>query len=113
MKQGVRTGLAEPKVGAMSMETRKMPLPMVSPITMAVADQRPRPRIRSARSGCAVRLGLDALTKVDRAYYPEFRWSINFAYELERSEGFYVFCGPSRSYALSSRRYGYAKIHAE
>ncbi len=80
-----------------------MPEPMVSPITMAVADQRPSPRTRSARSGCAVRLGLDALTKVDRAYYPEFRWSINFAYQLARSEGFYVFCGPSRSYALSSR----------
>jgi hypothetical protein len=56
-----------------------MPEPMVSPITMAVADQRPSPRTRSARSGCAVRLGLDALTKVDRAYYPEFRWSIHFA----------------------------------
>src|SRR5258708_36504205 len=95
MIQAVRTSLAEPTVRAMSLETRKMPEPMVSPITMADADQRPRPRIRSARAGCAVRLGRDALTKVDRPYYPQFRWSINFADQLERSEGLMGFVASS------------------
>jgi hypothetical protein len=34
----------------MSLETRKMPDPMVSPITIAVADQRPRPRTKLVSS---------------------------------------------------------------
>jgi len=67
-------------------------VPIVSPITIAVADHRPRARIRSDRSRSFVRLGLVALTKVERAYYPGFRWSINFVVRLVRRMGI-VFCG--------------------
>jgi hypothetical protein len=34
----------------MSLLTRKIPVPMVSPITIAVADHNPSPRINSDRS---------------------------------------------------------------
>ena len=79
MIQAAKTRVAVPTARAMSLVTRKIPVPIVSPITIAVADHRPRPRIKSDRSGCSVRLGRVALTKVDRAYYPEFSGSINFA----------------------------------
>src|SRR5712675_928024 len=44
------TSLAEPTARAMSLLTRKIPVPMVSPITIAVADHNPSPRINSDRS---------------------------------------------------------------
>src|SRR5258708_8412734 len=97
----------------MSLETRKMPLPMVSPITMAVADHRPRPRTRSARSGCAVRLGFDALTEADRAYYPAFRRSINFAGELARSRASCVLWSSTVLTRYHRGQVGHAKIHAD
>src|SRR5580693_6476909 len=77
MIQAAKTRVAEPTARAMSLVTRKMPVPMVSPMTIAVADQRPSPRTRSDRSGWLARLGPTELTKVDRDYYPEFRWSID------------------------------------
>src|SRR5208283_2258782 len=51
-----KTSLAEPTARAMSLATRKTPVPMVSPITMAVADQRPRPRTKWDRSALSARL---------------------------------------------------------
>ena len=38
------TSAGEPAIRAMSLDTRKTPVPIVSPITIAVAAQRPRPR---------------------------------------------------------------------
>lgn len=57
-----------------------MPVPIVSLITIAVADHKPRPRIKS--DWRSVRLALVALTKVDRAYYPTSIWSTKFVYHL-------------------------------
>src|SRR6516164_2507483 len=78
--QAAKTRAAVPTARAMSLVTRKIPVPIVSLITIAVADHKPRPRIKSdCRS---VRLALVALTKVARAYYPGFIGSINFVYNL-------------------------------
>src|SRR5260370_19359193 len=70
---------AEPTARAMSLVTRKMPVPIVSLITIAVADHRPRSRTRSDRSGGLVGLRLVARTKADRAYYQGLGWSTNGA----------------------------------
>src|ERR1700728_2818180 len=57
MIHAAKTRVVEPTARAMSLVTRKMPVPMVSPMTMAVADRRPKPRTkwdclgRSASSG--------------------------------------------------------------
>jgi len=59
-----RTSVAEPTARAMSLVTRKMPVPIVSLTTTAVADQRPRPRIKSDRSGRAPCLGTVAHMEV-------------------------------------------------
>src|ERR1700686_2097138 len=53
----------------MSLVTRKTPVPMVSPITIATADQRPSPRINSEGVARAAREGRLALIEVHRAYY--------------------------------------------
>src|SRR5882724_1013230 len=60
-----KTSVAEPTARAMSLATRKMPVPIVSPITIAAAAHNPRPRIRSDRSGWPARLGLVTDTKVE------------------------------------------------
>ncbi len=65
MIQAAKTSVAVPTARAMSLATRKMPVPMVSPMTIAVADHRPRPRIRSDRSEWLERLGPVALTRVE------------------------------------------------
>ena len=69
-----KTSVAEPTARAMSLVTRKTPVPMVSPMTIAVADHRPKPRTKSGRwwrsvelSLCSARWGL-AHTKVQRDY---------------------------------------------
>src|SRR5215470_5408595 len=64
-----KTSLAVPTARAMSLVTRKTPVPMVSPITMATADQRPRPRINSEGVARAAGVGRIALIEVHRAYY--------------------------------------------
>ncbi len=74
-----KTSLADPTARAMSLVTRKMPVPIVSLITIAVADHRPKARTRSDRSEGLVGLGLVALTKADRAYYQGLGWSTNDA----------------------------------
>src|ERR1700689_872983 len=57
MIHAAKTSVVEPTARAMSLVTRKMPVPMVSPMTMAVAEGRPKPRTkwdclgRSASSG--------------------------------------------------------------
>src|SRR5882724_10176040 len=78
MIQATKTSLTEPTARAISLLTRKIPDPRVSPITMAVADHKPRARIRSGGFDGSVRLRFDALTKVDRDYSQGFRWSIDF-----------------------------------
>ena len=50
MIHAAKTSVAEPTARAMSLATRKTPVPMVSPMTMAVADHKPSPRINSDRS---------------------------------------------------------------
>src|SRR6266581_1576352 len=74
-----KTSFADPTARAMSLVTRKMPVPIVSLITIAVADHRPKARTRSDRSEGLVGLGLVALTKADRAYYQGLGWSTNDA----------------------------------
>src|SRR5437660_10657350 len=64
-----KTSLAEPTARAISLLTKKIPEPIVSLITIAVAAHRPRPRTRSDRSGGLFGFGLVACTKDDRAYY--------------------------------------------
>src|SRR5512146_936054 len=44
--QAAKTRAAEPTARAISLLTRNTPVPMVSPITMATADQRPKPRTK-------------------------------------------------------------------
>ena len=46
----------EPTARAMSLETRNTPVPIVSPMTMAVADHRPSPRIRPGAAVLVERL---------------------------------------------------------
>ncbi len=53
--------------------TRKTPVPMVSPMTMAVADHRPRPRTKSDRSEWSAELA--AIDEELRAYYQRQGWS--------------------------------------
>src|SRR2546429_9493606 len=72
-----KTSLAEPTARAISLLTKKIPEPIVSLITIAVAAHRPRPRTRSDRSGGLFGLGLVACTKDDRAYYQGPGWSTN------------------------------------
>ena len=67
------TSVAEPTARAMSLATRKTPVPMVSPMTMAIADHRPRPRTKSVRSEWSA--GLLASIAEVRAYYQRGRWS--------------------------------------
>src|SRR5579864_7108465 len=49
--QAANTSAAEPTVRAMSLVTRKTPVPIVSPMTMAVAEHNPRPRTRPGAGG--------------------------------------------------------------
>src|SRR5947199_215445 len=58
-----KTSLAEPTARAISLLTKKIPEPIVSLITIAVAAHRPRPRTRSDRSGGLFGFGLVACTK--------------------------------------------------
>src|SRR5437879_13489488 len=82
-----KTSAAEPTARAMSLVTRKMPVPIVSLITIAVADHRPRARTRSDRSeGGLVRLGLVARTKDARAYYQRIGRSTNDASRPRRGK---------------------------
>src|SRR4029077_8420475 len=74
-----RTSAAEPTARAMSLVTRKMPVPMVSPMTIAVADHSPRPRIKFDGWGCAAKTGPFGDMEVHRAYYLRERWSIDAA----------------------------------
>jgi hypothetical protein len=71
--QAINTSVAEPTARAMSLATRKTPVPMVSPITMAIADPRPRPRSKSLRSEWSDELFVN-IAEV-RAYYRPSRWS--------------------------------------
>src|SRR6266704_2115162 len=94
--QAAKTSLAEPTARAMSLVTRKIPVPMVSPMTIAVADHRPRPRIKSDGSGRAARSGRVAHMKVQRAYYQGLRRSTRAACWLcagGRKTGACVLCG--------------------
>src|SRR5215472_8665045 len=50
--QAPSTRAVEPVTRAISLDTRKTPVPIVSPMTMAVAESRLRPRTRSDRSHC-------------------------------------------------------------
>src|SRR5215472_2588328 len=108
--QAARTRMAVPTARAMSLVTRKMPVPMVSLITMAVADHRPRPRIKTDPSSRFVRLGFVTFTKVDTAYYRGLRWSINLACYFYSNADSVVL---SRDYALSSRQNDCTKVHAQ
>src|SRR5579862_8764299 len=58
MIQAAKTRLVVPVERAMSLLTRKIPVPMVSPMTTAVAAQRPRPRISSDCVGWSVWLAV-------------------------------------------------------
>src|SRR6266568_1215852 len=91
--QAAKTSLAEPRARAMSLVTRKMPVPMVSPMTIAVADHRPRPRIKSDGSGRAARSGRVAHMKVQRAYYQGLRWSTGAACWFARRHERTGICG--------------------
>src|SRR5580704_11968353 len=75
MIHAAKTRAVEPTARAMSLVTRKMPVPMVSPITMAAADQRPSPRIKSECEGRAAKSGPFVCMEVRRAYYWRWRWS--------------------------------------
>ena len=81
MSQAANTNAVEPTARAMSLVTRKMPVPMVSPMTMATADQRPRPRTSSERGGCERfgGSGLIVLIEFQGAYYQIERRSIRAA----------------------------------
>src|SRR6266699_2234489 len=85
--QAAKTSLAEPTARAMS---------LVSRMTIAVADHRPRPRIKSDGSGRAARSGRVAHMKVQRAYYQGLRRSTRAACWLSagaRKTGACVLCG--------------------
>src|SRR5437899_7581252 len=82
-----KTSLAEPTARAISLLTKKIPEPIVSLITIAVAAHRPRPRTKSARSGGSFGLGLVASTKDDRAFYPGPGWSTKGAQRQRGGQG--------------------------
>src|SRR5260370_33049258 len=84
MIQAAKTSLAEPTGRGRSLMTRKMPVPMVSPMTIAVADHRPRLRIKPDGSGRAARSGRVAHMKVQRAYDQGLRWATGAACWLAR-----------------------------
>src|SRR5580692_12431549 len=75
MSQAAKTRVAEPTALAMSLVTRKMPVPMVSPMTIATADQRPRPRIKSDDGERPAESGPFVIMEVRRAYYRRWGWS--------------------------------------
>jgi hypothetical protein len=63
-----KTSVAEPTARAMSLVTRKTPVPMVSPMTIAVADHRPKPRTKSGRSADCSSNGLLRSARWDLAH---------------------------------------------
>src|SRR5579863_9938732 len=71
-----KTKATEPTARAISLVTRKTPVPIVSPMTMAVADHTPRPRTSSDESCrfCAAE-SLEVMEE-QRAYYPASTRSI-------------------------------------
>ena len=58
MIHAAKTMATEPTARAMSLETRKIPVPIVSPMTMAVADHSPRLRTRWDEPVCFVIAGV-------------------------------------------------------
>src|SRR5262249_44572079 len=87
--QATNTSGADPRVRAMSLVTRKTPEPMVSPMTTAVAAQRPRPRMRSDRSTLTDEGEL--MEKEARDYYLQRGWSIDSSEPVLRSGSDYLF----------------------
>src|SRR5580704_5401843 len=73
ISHAAKTSVAEPTARAMSLVTRKTPVPMVSPMTIAAADQTPRPRIKSECGVRAAGSGLVLVMEAGRAYY-RWRW---------------------------------------
>ena len=77
MSHAAKTSAADPTARAMSLVTRKMPVPMVSPMTIATADHRPSPRISSERSTRGeLRLGAHWPHGSSGSLLSEMRWSI-------------------------------------
>ena len=52
--QAAMSRAGEPTVRLMSAETMKMPEPIIEPMTMAVAENRPMPRTKLRSARCAI-----------------------------------------------------------